>query len=170
MSQPEGGTGQGEPVPTGTLIGAVGRPGEDDRRKRVSDVSDIGAFLRLGVGKDEHHAAAVTPAGKKPVDKRPPNSEPKLREVFGKLKAVRGRRSAANNLPEEETNSSKRAFFLSAFADLADPRSRAYHDKKISQGKHHTQALLCLARRRADVLFAMLRDGTFYEPQPVPSP
>ncbi|MFE5011878.1 IS110 family transposase, partial [Streptomyces sp. NPDC056696] len=30
----------------------------------------------------------------------------------------------------------------------------------------NTQALLCLARRRADVLFAMLRDGTFYEPQP----
>ncbi|WP_265537353.1 transposase [Streptomyces sp. NEAU-H33] len=26
--------------------------------------------------------------------------------------------------------------------------------------------LVCLARRRADVLFAMLRDGTFYEPQP----
>ncbi|MER6391563.1 hypothetical protein ABT236_24245 [Streptomyces sp. NPDC001523] len=35
-----------------------------------------------------------------------------------------------------------------------------------AQGKHHTLALLCLARRRADVLFAMLRDGTFYEPQP----
>ncbi|KES03390.1 mobile element protein [Streptomyces toyocaensis] len=60
----------------------------------------------------------------------------------------------------------KRAFFLSAFAALADPASRTYYDKKISQGKHHTQALLCLARRRADVLFAMLRDGTFYEPQP----
>ncbi|MFE4667716.1 IS110 family transposase [Streptomyces sp. NPDC056716] len=62
----------------------------------------------------------------------------------------------------------KRAFFLSAFAALNDPVSRAYYDKKISQGKHHTQALLCLARRRADVLFAMLRDGTFYEPQPAP--
>ncbi|GHA51347.1 hypothetical protein GCM10010329_86490 [Streptomyces spiroverticillatus] len=49
---------------------------------------------------------------------------------------------------------------------MADPASRAYYDKKIAQGKHHTQALLCLARRRADVLFAMLRDGTFYEPQP----
>jgi transposase len=60
----------------------------------------------------------------------------------------------------------KRAFFLSAFAALADPVSRAYYDKKINQGKHHTQALLCLARRRADVLFAMLRDGTFYEPRP----
>jgi len=45
--------------------------------------------------------------------------------------------------------------------------SWAYYDKEIAQGKHHTQALLCLARRRADVLFAMLRDGTFYEPQPV---
>ena len=50
-------------------------------------------------------------------------------------------------------------------AALSDPASRAYYDKKIAQGKHHTQALLCLARRRADVLFAMLRDGTFYEPQ-----
>jgi transposase len=59
----------------------------------------------------------------------------------------------------------KRAFVLSAFAALGDPTSRAYYDKKIAQGKHHTQALLCLARRRADVLFAMLRDGTFYEPQ-----
>ncbi|MFE9387742.1 IS110 family transposase [Streptomyces sp. NPDC007025] len=63
----------------------------------------------------------------------------------------------------------KRAFFLSAFAALSEPRSRTYYDKKIAQGKHHTQALLCLARRRADVLFAMLRDGTFYNPQPAPT-
>ncbi|MGW2836157.1 IS110 family transposase [Streptomyces sp. NPDC001286] len=62
----------------------------------------------------------------------------------------------------------KRAFFLSAFAALADPASRTYYDKKIAQGKHHTQAILCLARRRTDVLFAMLRDGTFYQP-PTPS-
>ncbi|MCC2280561.1 IS110 family transposase [Streptomyces sp. ET3-23] len=60
----------------------------------------------------------------------------------------------------------KRAFFLAAFASLADPASRAYYDKKIAQGKHHTQAILCLARRRIDVLFAMLRDGTFYESRP----
>lgn len=58
----------------------------------------------------------------------------------------------------------KRAFYLSAFGAPGDP---AYYDRKIAQGTHHTQALLCLARRRADVLFAMLRDGTFYEPQPV---
>lgn len=58
-----------------------------------------------------------------------------------------------------------RAFFLSAVAALADLVSRAYHDKKSAQGKRHTQALLCLACRRADVLFAMLRDGAFYEPR-----
>jgi hypothetical protein len=64
-------------------IGAVGRPGEDDRRTSVIDVSGIGVFLGLDVGKGEHHATAVTPAGKKAFDKRLPNSEPKLREVFG---------------------------------------------------------------------------------------
>lgn len=54
------------------------------------DVSDIGAFLGLDVGKGEHHATAVTPAGKKAFDKRLPNSEPKLREVFAKLRAKHG--------------------------------------------------------------------------------
>ncbi len=80
-------------------------------------------------------------------------------------------RSAGSSIRSEQPSRRgnkqlKRAFFLSAFAALGDPESRAYHDKKFGQGKHHTQALLCLARRRADVLFAMFRDGTFYEPRP----
>lgn len=58
----------------------------------------------------------------------------------------------------------KRALFLSAFAALRDPVSRAYYARKISQGKRHNQALIALARRRCDVLFAMLRDGTLYSP------
>ncbi|GAB3460870.1 IS110-like element IS110 family transposase [Streptomonospora sediminis] len=58
----------------------------------------------------------------------------------------------------------KRALFLAAFASLSHPPSRAYDDRKTAQGKHHNQALLCLARRRCDVLFAMLRDGAFYQP------
>ncbi|BAU87914.1 hypothetical protein SLA_7048 [Streptomyces laurentii] len=58
----------------------------------------------------------------------------------------------------------KRAMFLSAFACMkADPTSRAYYDKQRARGKTHTQALLRLARQRISVLFAMLRDGTFYE-------
>ncbi|EAY2166273.1 IS110 family transposase [Salmonella enterica] len=58
----------------------------------------------------------------------------------------------------------KRALFLSAFAALRDPISRAYYTRKMSQGKRHNQALIALARRRCDVLFAMMRDGTFYTP------
>lgn len=56
----------------------------------------------------------------------------------------------------------KNTMFLSAFAALRDPDSRAYYDRKIAQGKRHNQALLALARRRSDVLYAMLRDGTHY--------
>ncbi|MHB8348163.1 MAG: IS110 family RNA-guided transposase [Acidiferrobacterales bacterium] len=60
----------------------------------------------------------------------------------------------------------KRTLFLSAFAALRDPVSRAYYDRKISQGKRHNQALIALARRRCDVLYAMLRDGAFYHAAP----
>ncbi|WP_432101020.1 IS110 family transposase [Streptomyces sp. WAC 04229] len=59
----------------------------------------------------------------------------------------------------------KRAMFLSAFAALHDPASRTYYDRCRARGKTHTQALLRLARQRINVLFAMLRDGTFYEPR-----
>ena len=62
----------------------------------------------------------------------------------------------------------KRALFLSAFAALKDPASKAYYDRKIKEKKKHNQALIALARRRCDVLFAMLRDGTFYSPPSAP--
>jgi transposase len=59
----------------------------------------------------------------------------------------------------------KRAMFLSAFAALHDPASRTYYNRCRARGKTHSQALLRLARHRIRVLFAMLRDGTFYEPR-----
>lgn len=62
----------------------------------------------------------------------------------------------------------KRALFLSAFAALKHPDSRAYYDRKRAEKKKHNQALIALARRRCDVLFAMLRDGTFYSPPTTP--
>ncbi|GIM64497.1 insertion element IS110 uncharacterized 43.6 kDa protein [Amorphoplanes auranticolor] len=60
----------------------------------------------------------------------------------------------------------KRAFFLAAFASLAHPPSRIYYDRKRAAGKRHNAALICLARRRVDVLFAMLRDRTPYQARP----
>ena len=58
----------------------------------------------------------------------------------------------------------KNALFLSAFAALHDPDSRVYYDRKRAQGKKHNAALICLARRRTDVIYAMLRDHTRYQP------
>lgn len=37
--------------------------------------------------------------------------------------------------------------------------------QETSRTKTHKQAILALARRRLDVLYALLRDGTFYQPQ-----
>jgi len=56
----------------------------------------------------------------------------------------------------------KNAMFLSAFASLHDPDSRAYYDRKRVEGKRHNAALICLARRRCDVIHAMLRTGEHY--------
>jgi len=59
----------------------------------------------------------------------------------------------------------KNALFLSAFAALRDPASRAYYDRKRAEGKKHNAAIICLARRRTDVLYAMLRNHQPYIPQ-----
>ena len=58
----------------------------------------------------------------------------------------------------------KRVFYQSAFASLRSaPDSRVFYDRKRAEGKRHTQALIALARRRVNVLWAMLRDGTTFE-------
>jgi transposase len=58
----------------------------------------------------------------------------------------------------------KRVFYQSAFASLrSSPESRAFYERKRAEGKRHTQALIALARRRVNVLWAMLRDGTTFE-------
>jgi transposase len=58
----------------------------------------------------------------------------------------------------------KRVFYQSAHcAVLSHERSRIYYRRKRSEGKGHTQAVIALARRRVNVVWAMLRDGTFYE-------
>lgn len=61
----------------------------------------------------------------------------------------------------------KRVFYQSAFASLrGSPHSRAFYDRKRREGKKHTQALIALARRRVNVLWAMLRDETTFKIPP----
>lgn len=58
----------------------------------------------------------------------------------------------------------KRIFYQSAFCALQrDPASRAYYDRKRREGKTHHQAVIALARRRVNVLHAILRTRQPYQ-------
>jgi transposase len=77
--------------------------------------------------------------------------------------------SIKGNVPSRFGNHRlKNALFLAAFASLRHPPSRSYYDRKRAGGKQHNQAVLCLARRRVDVLHAMLSRGTHYQAPPRP--
>ena len=58
----------------------------------------------------------------------------------------------------------KNALWQTAFvASTKHPPSVAYYKRKREQGKHHNAAIICLARRRCDVIYSMLKNGTLYQ-------
>lgn len=56
----------------------------------------------------------------------------------------------------------KRVFFQSAFCSLSHPASKVFYARKRAERKTHHQAVIALARRRVDVLHAMLRNRERY--------
>ncbi|MDQ1305032.1 MAG: hypothetical protein QG671_861 [Actinomycetota bacterium] len=84
--------------------------------------------------------SAFPTAGPAPVTRRSGIS------IKGETRSQRGNHAHTSTL------------FLSAFASLRDPTSRAYYDRQRARGKRDNAALVCLARRRIDVLYALLRD------------
>uniref|UniRef100_UPI003F4926FD IS110 family transposase n=1 Tax=Paenarthrobacter ureafaciens TaxID=37931 RepID=UPI003F4926FD len=79
-----------------------------------------------------------------------------------------GRISGNNHRPKRYDRRLLRVFYLSGLSALKSCQvSRTYYDRKRVEGKSHIQAMLSLARRRLNVLWAMLRDGTTYTPAPV---
>jgi len=82
---------------------------------------------------------------------------PVLRQS-GKMRFLRRPRGGNKNL--------KRILYQSAFCSLQHPVSRAFYDRKRREGKRHHQALIALARRRVNVLWAMLRDRHPYQVRP----
>jgi transposase len=59
----------------------------------------------------------------------------------------------------------RRVFYMAALSSLkTSGPSRAFYDKKRGERMIHTQALLALARRLVDVLWALLRDGRTFTP------
>lgn len=69
--------------------------------------------------------------------------------------------------PQRYHRGLNRVFYTSALISIQrNPDSRAFYDRKRAGGKRHTQAVLALARRRVNVLWALLRDQRCYEPAP----
>ncbi|OEV07715.1 transposase, partial [Streptomyces nanshensis] len=61
----------------------------------------------------------------------------------------------------------QRVFYTSALISIQfDPNSRKFYDRKRTEGKSHVQAVLALARRRVNVLWALLRDRRCYQVAP----
>ena len=59
----------------------------------------------------------------------------------------------------------KRVLYQSAFCSLNHPASRTFYTRKRREGKRHHQAVIALARRRVDVLHAILRTRQPYRIQ-----
>jgi transposase len=57
----------------------------------------------------------------------------------------------------------KRVFYQSAFCSLGHDDSRAFYDRKRREGKRHHQAVIALARRRVNVLWAVVQNRTPFQ-------
>jgi hypothetical protein len=74
-----------------------------------------------------------------------------------------GRRTGNLHRPKRYNRQPQRVFYTSAMISIQrSPASKTYYDRKRAQGKRHGQAVLSLARRRVNVLWALLRDRQLY--------
>lgn len=74
-----------------------------------------------------------------------------------------GRISGNLHRPRRFNRRLLRTCYLAALSSLKNsPASRTFYDRKRTEGKSHKQALIALARRRMNVIWAMLRDNTPY--------
>jgi transposase len=71
-----------------------------------------------------------------------------------------GRRTGNMHRPKRYSRPLRHVFYLSAQTAMQRPGpNRDYYLKKREQGRTHSQAVIALARRRVDVLWALLREN-----------
>lgn len=119
----------------------------------LTEIGDITRFPTPG------HLAAY--AGLAPVTKQ------SGRSINGEHRSRRGNHRLKN------------ALWLSSFCSLHHDPCRDYYARKRAEGKKHNAAILCLARRRCDLIHRMLNTGQSYGelparpalplPQPIPA-
>jgi transposase len=78
-----------------------------------------------------------------------------------------GRISGNLHRPRRYNRQLQRVFYTSAQISVRyNPESKIFYERKRAEGKLHTQAVLALARRRVNVLWALIRDRRCYELTP----
>jgi transposase len=78
-----------------------------------------------------------------------------------------GKVSGNHHRPTQYHRRLQRVFYASALVSIrCDPNSRTFYDRKRAEGKRHVQAVMALARRRVNVLWALIRDRRCYEVAP----
>jgi transposase len=102
----------------------------------LTEIGDVTRFPTPG------HLAAY--AGLAPVTRQ------SGRSIHGEHKSRRGNHRLKN------------ALWLSAFCALHHGPARDYYARKRYEGKRHNAAILCLARRRCDLIYRMLTTGLTY--------
>jgi transposase len=82
-----------------------------------------------------------------------------------------GRISGNHHRPKRFNRRLMRTCYLAALSSLKNsPASRSFYERKRAEGKSHRQALIALARRRLNVLWAMLSNRTPYLEPPSDTP
>ena len=78
-----------------------------------------------------------------------------------------GRVTGNFHRPKRYSRALRRVFYMAALSSIkADGPSRAFYQRKRSENRVHTQALIALARRLVDVLWALLRDNRAFTTAP----
>ncbi|MET7354769.1 IS110 family transposase [Streptomyces mirabilis] len=93
-------------------------------------------------------------------------SSDRLAGVAGLAPVPRDSGRVSGNLrrPSRYSRRLLRMFYLSAqVAALHCPQSKTFYQRKRAEGKSHKQAVLALARRRLNVLWALIRDHRTFE-------
>ena len=140
------------------------------------ELAELDALIREKVAEHQHTQVLLSMPGFGPVlaaeflgatggDLTAFQSADRFAGVVGLAPAPRdsGRISGNHHRPRRYDRRLLRVFYLSSLSALKScAASRRYYDRKRVEGKSHIQAMLSLARRRLNVIWAMLRDGTNY--------
>jgi len=80
-----------------------------------------------------------------------------------------GKRTGRLHTPKRYSRRLRRVMYMSALTAIrCDPTSRAYYQRKRDQGKRPIPATICLARRRTNVLYALIREQRTWQPDSPP--